>query len=480
MKKRLLFVVLLIVLGATAYYRYTRESTSVRGAVALAPVTTGPLVRTVEAVGTLQPLRIVRVGAQVSGEITKLNVDFNSVVKQDEILAEIDSAPYDMQVAIQQANIARQENDLASQRVQLANEQRNLERAKEAYSQDLISLQELENTQLAVKTRASQIDSAEKTKLQAEAQLEQAKLNVQYCTIRSPIDGVVVARLVDVGQSIQSRVNAPQLFLLATELSSLRLQAGVDEADIGQIRPGMPVTFTVPSYRGRTFTGHVESVRLNAQIAENVVTYPVWITADNPDLVLRPSMTANLQISVDSVDNATLVSNDALRFRPNANIYAWLQLPAPAAGQRPVVRLAADQGAPVVEADDDAAAEHKAARASATKIDDLFAPIPKRTDVAQVWAYDENEPDPTRRLRQIVVRAGISDGTRTQIVSGDLKPGMQLLTGVAPPAWWLQQQSGSLFGQPQRGFGGMVQGQAPEPPRLNRGGPRGGRPRGGG
>lgn len=475
MKKRTLFVLLLMVLGAAAYYQYGSKTTSRRGTVSLAPVRRGPIVRTVTSVGTLQPLRFVRVGAQVSGEIKALYVDFNSVVKKDQVLAEIDPSLFEVQVAIQESNIARQDNDLAQQRVQLANDQRNLERAQTQYDRGLVSLQQLENAQLQVKTRAAQIAAAEKTRLQAEAQLVQAKLNVSYCTIRSPIDGVVVARTIDVGQAIQAKVNSPQLFLLASELTTLRLQAGVDEADIGQVRPGMPVTFTVPSFRGRTFTGRVEAVRLNAQIQENVVTYPVWITADNQDLTLKPSMTANLQISVDSTEDALLVSNDALRFRASGDIYTWLELPAPPAGQRPVVRLATAQGGGV-ESDEEGDAGtglSAAARAGATKIDDLFTPTPKRISVAQVWTYNEGDPDPSRRLRPIIVRTGMSDGNFSEIVSGDLEPGMQLVTGVTPPAWVFERRGG-IFGQPQRGFGGMIQTEPPPPPRLNRGGPRGG------
>jgi HlyD family secretion protein len=408
----------------------------------------------------------------VSGEIKALYVDFNSVVKKDQVLAEIDPTLYETQVAVQKANIARQENDLASQRVQLANDQANLGRAQASYERGLISLQQLENAQLQVKTRTAQIAAAEKVKLQAEAQLQQAELNVSYCVIRSPIDGVVVQRSIDVGQAIQSRVNAPQLFVLATDLRTLRVLAGVDEADIGQVRPGMPVTFTVPGFRGRTFRGQVEAVRLNAQITENVVTYPVWITADNEDLTLKPSMTANLQIAVESVPDTLQVSDEALRFRPNSNVYTWLGLPPPQDGQRPVVRLAsanADSG------DESEIAVPVMPVVHPGKIDERFAAIPTRTMLTQVWVYDEKNPDPSRRMRQVLVRAGISDGQSTQIITSDLQPGMQLLTAVQPPEWWLRQQSRGIFGQPQRNFGGMTQAEPNQPSRLQRGGNRGNR-----
>src|SRR5262249_7754313 len=159
------------------------------------------------------------------------------------------------------------------------------------------------------KSRESAIASAEKMLVQANANLAQAQLNVQYCTITSPIDGVVVSRNVDVGQTVQSSMNVATFFVIATDLTALKLTAGVDEADIGKVRPNMDVAFTVDSYPTQTFHGSVNAVRLNATTQNNVVTYPVWIDVPNPDLKLRPSMTASVKIIVQTVQNVIRVPN---------------------------------------------------------------------------------------------------------------------------------------------------------------------------
>jgi HlyD family secretion protein len=210
---------------------------------------------------------------------------------------------------------------------------KNLERTQAQSDKGLVSPQQLETAKLQVKTRQAAINSSEKQLVQAEAQLNQAKLNVSYCTIKAPIDGVIVDRRVDVGVTVQSSMTTPQFFTIATDLTTLKLSAGVDEADIGYIRRNMEVTFTVDSYPGVNFVGSVDAVRLNATTNQNVVTYPVWITVQNPDLLLRPSMTANLKIIVDRAANVMRVPNQALRFRPTIDIYTWLGMTPPAAGQ---------------------------------------------------------------------------------------------------------------------------------------------------
>jgi HlyD family secretion protein len=300
-------------------------------------------------------------------------------------------------------------------------------------------------------------------RLENEAQLTDSKLQVSYCTIRSPIDGVVVNRLVDVGQTIQAHVNAPQLFTLASDLTTLRIAAAVDEADIGFIRRGMPVTFTVDAYRGERFTGRIEAVRLNAQISNSVVTYPVWIHVANDDLRLRPSMTANLFIDVASTDHAVRVPSAALRFRPKTEMFAWLGLPAPAPGQafRPQASTRSASGTGEV------AGSAAAARASAVKIDDLFEPAPQKVFAGRVWVYDEHAADPSSRLRPMDVQTGLSDGQYTEIVSGELPPGTQLVTDVEPPPSVLKQMQNPLL--PQRRRGGMVQMGAAPLPTLRRG-----------
>lgn len=474
MKKILVLLVVLAAAAAGAYYWLGYGRPVDRGEVSRALVSTGTIAHVVRAIGTLQPIRMVQVGSQVSGSVSKLNVDFNSVVKEGDVLAEIDSTPFEVQVAVQEANIARQDTDIARQKTQLENLQRNLERVQAQYDRGLSSAQQLEAATLQVKTLAAQIAAAEKMKVQAQALLQQARLNLAYCIIRAPVDGVVVNRFVDVGQALQASMRSPNLFMIARDLSTLRLQAGVDEADIGRLRPGLPVTFTVDAYRGQIFHGRVDAVRLNAQNQNGVVTYPIWIEVDNADLRLRPNMTANLQIIVDQVDNAVRVPNDALKFRPTGDVYSWLQLPPPPAGRAPV-RLTTEsvpEKAP--------GRSRTAAGDGDVKIDELFQLAPKRVSTSVVWVYEQDHPDPAERLRQVILKTGVSDGTFTEVVSGDIKPGMELVTAVTPPASYFERRT-SIFGGPQFRGGGMTPGGEVPLPTLQRGfGREGGRGPGGG
>ena len=471
-KKRFPFAIL-VVLGLAGGVAYSRYSTSEdKAGVERMPVARGDVEQTVRAIGTLTALRTVRIGSQVSGTVKALYADFNSVVAKDQIVAELDPSLLEIQVAVQEANVARQQGDIEQQRVQLAQDQRNLERMQTQFDKGLATAQQLDAATLQVRTRTAQIVSMDKQRVQALAQLNQAKLNVSYCTIRSPIDGVVVSRFVDVGQAVQASVNTPQFFVIATDLTTLKISAGVDEADIGRIQRHMPVTFTVEAYRGQTFTGEVEAVRLNAQIQNNVVTYPVWINAPNASLKLRPSMTANLQIVVDAAPAAVLVPNEALRFRPTSSTYQWLGLTPPDAESGRGQRVAQPElvEAPAADLDD------PSQRSDDHKIDELFPLVPKKITPGQVWVYNDRDPDASHRLRRIAVRTGVSDGRYSELVSGDLQPGTQVVTSVYPPS-----VSGSpiknIFQQPGRGGGGMTPaGPAPLPVLVSpRGGGRGGR-----
>jgi HlyD family secretion protein len=467
-KKKILLLVVLAGAGVFAYMQYRPADAEDKATVARAPVTTGSITQTIVAIGTLQPIRTTRVGSQVSGRVTELNVDFNSTVKQGQVLARIDPSIFEAQVAVQEANIARLENDLAQQRVVLANDERILERTQQTFERGLASQQQLETAQLQVKARRAQISSAERTKVQAVALLQQAKLNVEYTVIKAPIDGVILQRMIDVGSSVQASVNSPTFFFMGADLETLRLQAGVDEADIGRVRPGMPVSFTVDAYRGQRFTGTVEAVRLNAQNNNAVVTYPVWIEVPNPDLKLRPSMTANLQIVIDSAENVTLVPNAALDFRTSADMYTWLKIP------RPVGTTAARMAPPESVPTD----WTPISRDKATTIDQMFAPFPKLITAGQVWTYDDAIADPAQRLKSVPVRLGISNGQLTHVISGDVKPGMEVLTSVTPPPSWYANQFG-IFGGGQRRGGGLQKGEAEGPQRLQRGGGREGGREGG-
>ncbi|MCC7007635.1 MAG: efflux RND transporter periplasmic adaptor subunit [Acidobacteria bacterium] len=598
MKKLIAGLVLLAAAGGGAYYYYTYGKTEEKPQVVQATITQGTIIEQVQATGTLEAWRTVQVGPQVSGTIQWLGADFNSIVRAGETIARLDPSLLQTQVDIQTANIERQETEIASQRVQLEDAQRNLARTKELFEKGLANQTQLEQAELTVKTRQAQIASADKQLVQARANLSQAKLNVSYTEVKAPIDGVVVNRRVDIGQTVQSSMNITPFFDIATDLRALRLSAQVDEADIGKVQPGMPVAFTVDSYAGQTFQGTVSAVRLNAFTQNNVVTYPVWIDAPNPDLKLRPSMTATVRIRIAAAENVVRVPNQALRFRPTNDIYTALGLtpPPPTAGGRgrggreggavngaPETNASPAQGgqrqqmaanragtrgqaaagdpqaqgreqrqAPAQGGEGRANsaggrggfgagegqgfgrgqfanlspeerqrlreqfgggrggngqggrgganaggfqgrrggnAQNVAAAApqgrslsrsgadlppleGASKIDELFQPTPQRITPGSVWTWDEAG----KKLTEIRVTTALTDGQFSQLVSGDLKPGQQVVTNVIVPISQAQRnQQNNIFGNQGRGgFGGMQPGFGPG------GMPGGGTPGGGG
>lgn len=453
MKKLFVSLSLVVLAGVGAYAYFKGGKADDKARVNQVAITQGAIVHTVQATGSLEALRNVQVGSQVSGTVKAIHVDFNSIVKKGQVIAELDPALLQVQVAVQKASMERQQGEIAQQQVQLENDQTNLARAEKMFASGLISEQQVEAARLTVKSRQASIESAKKMIVQAKANLQQAELNVSYCIIRSPVAGVVVDRKVDIGQAVQASMTTPQFFTIATELTTLKLAALVDESDIGFIRRDMPVTFTVDTYGNQQFHGTVDAVRLNAQTANNVVTYPVWINVENADLKLRPSMTANLKITVDRADDVLRVPNQALRFRPTNDMYAWLGAPPP-----PVNRARPAGAADAVPAAVNKPASDRvvpAVNRQATQIDDLFAGAERRVQPGQVWVYDENATDPAKKLRSISVRVGLTDGQFTELVSGEaLGAGAKIVTGIAGPASAAPKAvagGSSPFNQNQRG-----------------------------
>jgi HlyD family secretion protein len=316
-----------------------------------------------------------------------------------------------------------------------------LTRARALFEKGLVTQQALDDAELQVAVRRTSFEAAKKTLTSTEANLNQARLNLNHAVIRSPIDGVVVNRLVDVGQTVQSSRDVAQFFTLATDLRQLRLEAAVDEADVGRIRPGMPVEFTVDSYARETFRGTVDTVTIDARTQSNVVTFPVWISVPNPDLKLRPSMTATVRILVAAARDVTRVPSVATRFRPTPAMLTALGLPVPEARRLQT----ADASAPASPA---AAPGPASALTAATQIDEMFATVPQRTSAGAVWVWD----DTSRTLTEKRVRLGISNGQLTALLEGDLTPGQQVVTNIVlASTTTATSTSQSVFGNAGRG-----------------------------
>ena len=445
-RKAAVILLLVLTLGGGFYYHRLSARQVANAQIVQVAASSGDIVESVQITGTLQPLRTVNVGSQVSGVVSELNADFNSVVRQGEVIARLDPSLFQVQVDLQAAAVDRQLGEIKNQEMQLENEKVALDRAQMLFDKGLVTEQALEQARLQVGMRTTQVDAAQKMLKTAQANLDQARLNLGYTTIRSPIDGVVINRLVDEGQAVQSSMNVAQFFTLATDLRNLRLEASVDEAEIGRIRPGMTAEFSVDSYGERMFRGTVETVTLNAQTSNNVVTYPVWISVPNPDLMLRPSMTANVRIFVSTAENVTRIPSAATRFRPTTAMFQALGL-TPPESQR-LVKVSADSGAREAVAASPAGAPAKPIHAS--QIDDLFAPVPRPNTSGIVWVWDES----AKTLTSVPVRLGITNGQLTELLEGDITVGRQLVTSVIlPQTSTASAQQTNVFGNNGRGFG---------------------------
>ncbi|TAJ18920.1 MAG: efflux RND transporter periplasmic adaptor subunit [Rugosibacter sp.] len=298
-----------------------------------AKVEMGSITAAVSATGTLNPVVSVQVGSQVSGQIKEILVDFNSPVKAGQLIARLDPETYrqrviqaqaDMEAA--RANLAMQQADVLRVQANLADAQRDYARKKLLVEKKFISPADLDKAQTtfdaavaALRVAQAQTLSSAAQVRQRQALLAQAQVDLSRTEIRSPVDGVVVKRSVDTGQTVAASLQAPELFIIAKNLSDMQVETSVDEADVGRIQPGQSVSFTVDAFPSQHFAGQVKQVRKAASIVSNVVSYTVVVSAANPDLLLLPGMTANVRIITAHKDNALKVPNAALRFTPPAN-----------------------------------------------------------------------------------------------------------------------------------------------------------------
>ena len=367
MKRRGLMLAALIVIGgiAVAGYALTRngELERLHKQYRFEAVTRGPLVQAVAANGSLNPVTLVSVGTQVSGTVEKLYVDFNDQVTKDQVLLELDDS-------ILSASVRQSEANLSNAQASLALAQANAERMRGLYAKEYVSKQELDQAEQVLHSARAQVDLAR-------AQLDRDKANLANTVIRSPVDGVVVNRAVDVGQTVAASFQTPTLIQIAQDLSKMQINSSFAEADIGHIKEGQPVRFKVDAYPERDFEGRVRQIRLNATNVQNVVTYDVVVEVDNSDLTLLPGMTAYVNVVVEQIADALLVPNNALRFRPKDE-------------DRDVRKPAGDK--------------------------------------AVVYALRDNQ------LVPVNITPGAYDGQRTQVLEGDLKEGEQVATGDRNPA----------------------------------------------
>lgn len=405
--KKLLIILLFLGLAIGTFIYLRSPKAGEEGSVfKTALVERGDLTVTISATGTVEPEEVVDVGAQVAGQIVAFGkdssgktVDYGSLVEEGTILAKIDDSLYaaeaaqaEAQLLAAKANLQRAEADLEQLKAKLQQAERDWKRAQKLGPSDALSQASYDSYQSAYEVALANlavgkaaVAQAKAGVAQAEATLRRAQRNLGYCTIRSPVKGVVIDRRVNIGQTVVASLNAPSLFLIAKDLKRMQVWVAVNEADIGKIRPGQPVTFTVDAFPGEVFRGEVGKIRLNASMTQNVVTYTVEVVTDNSDGKLLPYLSANVRFQVDERKGVLLVPNAALRWKPKG--------------------FSSDQ-------------ESKQGRSM-----EKLAKTGGKSE-GLIWTLEDGD-----RPRPVKVKVGLTDGIRSEIEGEGIREGLQVIVG---------------------------------------------------
>ncbi len=394
-RSRLLIGVGVLIVAGIAFLGF--RSRSGRATYSAAPMDRGEIADVVGATGILQAVTTVQVGSQVSGTIASLSADFNSVVKKNQVIAHLDPSLFQARLDQALANLASARAGVDRSRAAIDDAKQKYDRSRELAAQGLVTQSDLDSAKATYDGAVAQNRADQAAVSQSAAALNQAKLDLEHSIILAPIDGVVLARNVDVGQTVAASLQAPILFVIANDLRRMEVNASVDEADIGRVRTGQDVTFRVDAFSGETFGGRVEQIRLQPVTSQNVVTYNTIITVDNSSLRLMPGMTATVSVVIASKKDALRLPNTALRFRPDG----FEEAPRPAATGS-------------------AAATGPRMDGGKTKAGGPRAP--GRSGLVFVLD-DEGTPVPTK------VRLGLSDGRYIEILDG-LAEGARVITGT--------------------------------------------------
>lgn len=392
-------IVITVVIAGGYWFIAKRKTTKKAQQYTTVKVERGDIVKTVSATGTLNPTTLVQVGSQVSGRIKEISVDYNSQVKKGQVLAQIDQASFEAQTVQAEASLTRA-------KVTVDDAKRTLTRVSTLFDKQLVAQSDKDTAQTSY-------DLAVASYKQAEANLNQMKTNLEYTTIKSPIEGVVISRNIDVGQTVAASFQSPTIFTIANDLRRMQINAAVDEADIGNIVEGQTVNFTVDAYPDDRFRGRVSQIRFSPNTVQNVVTYDVIISVFNPELKLRPGMTANVTIRTAEKYDILKISNSALRYKPSfvfgkksgdtkstANDNSGFNRP------------------PRISTGTDSESRRK-----------MFAEMKEKrkksaTDkkMSTIWMLVENKPV------KMEIELGISDGKESEILNGEIEVGQDVIT----------------------------------------------------
>ena len=415
MKKPLWIVLGLVVLvgGGVGIWQWRKHA-----AAGAAPrfetvaIDRGPITAKVTATGTLSALVTVQVGTQVSGRIKEILVDFNAPVKKGQVIARIEPALFQAAMESARANYLAAQGSIAKLEAQAENAKLQFDRAEQLFERKAIAQADLDTARATMRAANGDVVAAKGNMAQAQAALNQAKVNLDYTTIVSPTTGVVISRSVDVGQTVAASLSAPTLFLIAEDLTKMQVDTSVAEADIGKLKAEMDATFTVDAFPSRTFKGKIRQIRNAPQTQQNVVTYDAVIDVSNPGLELRPGMTANVTFIYDHRDSALRVANAALRFQPPPELARAAWGGGGGSGQRGGGQRGPGSG------------EGGGRRMGGGRPGGGGGETPDRR---MLWVLRGPTPTPVR------VRAGVSDGTNTEIETTELHEGDHVVTDAEMP-----------------------------------------------
>ncbi len=366
--RKIVIILLIVLAGLLGGYAFLKKNGPVER-FKTEKATRGDIRSIVMATGTVNAVTTVLVGTQVSGTIKNIYVDFNSYVKRGQLLAQIDPATFDGQVQQARANLAAAEANVKKSGAAYSEARRQLERNRQLFSRRLIARSDLDTAETNEISAAAQVEASIAQAEQTKAALRVAETNLQYTRIISPVDGMVISRNVDVGQTVAASFQTPTLFNIARDLAKMQINTSVDEADIGKIREGQKVEFTVDAYPEKILKGKVSVIRNAPITVQNVVTYDVIVLVQNPEMILKPGMTANVSLIVAERNQVLEVPNAALRFRP------------------------ADK--------------------NMAKVTERKGPV--------VWRLEN------KQLKRVSITTGISNGSSTEVVAGDLQAGDELI-----------------------------------------------------
>jgi HlyD family secretion protein len=411
-----------IVMAAVAVgWRYFRTASPTH--YVTAPVTRGNVTRAVTASGSVNPQTTVQVGTYVSGSIESISCDYNTRVKKNQLCAKIDPRPYQSEVDQDRANVQSAQAQLSKDKSNQSLQEANYKRSKALFDQQLLSQDQYDAAKATYDQSVAQVQVDEAAVTQRTATLKSAEVSLGYTNIVSPVDGTVVSRNVTIGQTVAASFQTPTLFLIATDLTKMQIDTNVSEGDIGGVKEGSAASFTVEAFPGRHFDGTVTQVRQAPEAVQNVVTYDVVVTVDNPELLLKPGMTANVKIVVDHRENVLRVPDQALRYTPGG--LEGEQKTAPSSAPPSLLGLGR-VGRGTGRANGAGRGGQRETRTGEGQ-----------TTAGQVFVLRNGEPVAVR------VTTGLDDDTTSEIVQGEIEEGEQVIVsesrgdakpGAAPPA----------------------------------------------